>query len=96
MAVNINRFEPGCDMSPMLAQLATGSCQEPRWGYMIEGSRTVGYADGSSETVTAGEVFHLPPGHNSVVTDTGCLIAEFSPAAEMAAVLEELGSLLAE
>ena len=96
MAVNINRFEPGCDLSPMIAQLSTGACQVPHWGYVIEGSWTIGYLDGSTETVAAGEVFYLPPGHNSVVTDTGCLIAEFSPAPEMAALKEELGALLAE
>jgi glyoxylate utilization-related uncharacterized protein len=96
MAVNINRFEPGCDLSPMIAQLSTGSCQVAHWGYVIEGSWTIGYLDGSTETVAAGEVFYLPPGHNSVVTETGCLIAEFSPAAEMAALQEELGALLAE
>lgn len=96
MAVNINRFEPGCDLSAMIAQLSTGSCQVPHWGYVIEGSLTIGYLDGSTESVAAGEVFYMPPGHNSVVTETGCLIAEFSPAAEMAALQEELGALLAE
>ena len=96
MAVNINRSEPGCDLSAMIAQLSTGSCQVPHWGYVIEGSLTIGHLDGSTETVAAGEVFYMPPGHNSVVTKTGCLIAEFNPASEMAALQEELGALLAE
>jgi hypothetical protein len=41
MAVNINRFEPGVDLSPLLAQVSTGSCPVPHWGYVIEGSWTV-------------------------------------------------------
>jgi hypothetical protein len=96
MAVNINRFEPGADLSPLLAQVSTGSCPVPHWGYLIEGSWTVGYTDGSTETINAGEVFYVPPKHDRVFTETGCLMAEFSPAAESAAFLEEVAPLLAE
>jgi hypothetical protein len=96
MAVNINRFEPGADLSPLLAQVSTGSCPVPHWGYLIEGSWTVGYTDGSTETINAGEAFYLPPGHDRVFTATGCLVAEFSPAAEMATFMEEVAPLLAE
>ncbi len=42
MAISINRFEPGADLSPLLAQVSTGSCPVPHWGYLIEGSWTVG------------------------------------------------------
>lgn len=96
MAVNINRFEPGADLSPLLAQVSTGSCPVPHWGYLIEGSWTVGYTDGSTETINAGEVFYLPSGHDRVFTETGCLMAEFSPAAETEAFMEEIAPLLAE
>lgn len=96
MAVNLNRFEPGADLSPLLALLPTGSCPVPHWGYIIEGSWTVGHADGSTETFNAGDVYYMPPRHDRVSTDTGCLIAEFSPAAEMAAFMEEVAPLLAQ
>lgn len=96
MAVNINRFEPGADLSPLLAQVSTGSCPVPHWGYLIEGSWTVGYTDGSTETINAGEVYYMPSGHDRVFTETGCLMAEFSPAAESAAFMEEVAPLLAE
>lgn len=96
MAVSFNRFEPGADLSPLLAQVSTGSCPVPHWGYIIEGSWTVGHADGSTETFNAGDVYYMPPGHDRVFTDTGCLLAEFSPAAEMAAFMEEVAPLLAQ
>lgn len=96
MAVNINRFESGADLSPLLAQVSTGSCPVPHWGYLIEGSWTVGYNDGSTETINAGEVFYLPSGHDRVFTETGCLMAEFSPAAASAAFMAEVAPLLAE
>jgi hypothetical protein len=96
MAVNINRYEPGADLSPLLAQVSSGSCPVAHWGYLIEGSWTVGYTDGSSETINAGEVFYLPSGHDRVFTETGCLMAEFSPAAENAAFMDEVATLLAE
>ncbi len=96
MAVNINRFEPGADLSPLLAQASTGSCPVPHWGYLIEGSWTVGYTDGSTETINAGEIYYMPAGHDRVFTETGCLMVEFSPAAENAAFMEEVAPLLAE
>ena len=96
MVVNINRFEPGADLSPLLAQVSAGSCPVPHWGYLIEGSWTVGYTDGSTETINAGEVYYMPAGHDRVLTETGCLMVEISPAAESAAFLEEVAPLLAE
>lgn len=96
MAVNVNRFEPGADLSPLLARVSSGSCLVPHWGYMIEGSWTVGYTDGSTETFSAGDVYYMPPGHDRVLTEIGCLIAEFSPAAETAAFMEEVAAALAE
>jgi hypothetical protein len=38
----------------------------------------------------------MPSGHDRVFTETGCLMAEFSPAAESAAFMEEVAPLLAE
>ena len=96
MAVNINRFDPGVDLSPLLAQVSSGSCPVPHWGYVIEGSWSVRYTDGSTETINAGEVYYMPSGHDRVFTETGCLMAEFSPAAESAAFMEEVAPLLAE
>ena len=79
-ATNINELAPGTDFGPLLAQLPGGDCPVPHWGYMIEGSITVHYRDGDEETVDAGQVFHLPAHHDRLVTATGALYAEFSPA----------------
>ena len=37
MAANINRFAPGTDLGPLLAQLPGGDCPVPHWGYVITG-----------------------------------------------------------
>jgi hypothetical protein len=68
----------------------------PALGLPDRGIGTVGYTDGSTETINAGEVFYLPSGHDRVFTETGCLMAEFSPAAASAAFMAEVAPLLAE
>ena len=80
MAANFNRFAPGTDLGPLLAQLPGGDCSVPHWGYVIEGSFTVHYADGQEDTVDAGELFYMQPHHDRLTTEGGVLLAEFSPA----------------
>ena len=89
LAANINTLGPGTDMTPALAGQPGGLCQVPHWGYVIDGSMTVTYADGSDEELAAGDIFHLPPGH-TVRTDGGIQIADFSPAEPMAKLLAEM------
>ena len=50
------------DQSPF-AGLPDDRCQCPHWGYVLSGSFRVTYLDGPDETVTAGEAYHLRPGH---------------------------------
>jgi hypothetical protein len=38
----------------------------------------------------------MPAGHDRVFTGNGCLMVEFSPAAEIPAFMEEMAPLLAE
>jgi hypothetical protein len=82
MAATFNRFSPGTDLGPLLSQLPGGDCAVPHWGYVIEGSFTVHYADGQEETVSAGQAFYMPPHHDRVTTDGGVLLAEFTPAGQ--------------
>ena len=56
-------------------------CQCDHWGYLIEGSFTVSYADGPDEIVRAGEAYHLRPGH-FVQTLEPVELIELSPVAE--------------
>ena len=94
MAANINRFAPGTDLGPLLAQLPGGDCSVPHWGYVIEGTFTVHYADGQQETVTAGQLFYMQPHHNRLTSDDGVVLAEFSPAAEARQLFDDISSIV--
>jgi hypothetical protein len=85
---------PGADMRPLLAGLPEDACHCPHWGYMLEGSMTVLYADGTEEVSRAGDVFYWPGNHTGW-TDEGATFVEFSPAAEWHPVLEHIGAQLA-
>lgn len=93
MATNINRFAPGTDFAPLLAQLSSKACNVPHWGYVIDGSVHVTYLDGAEETISAGEVYYMPAGHNGFRTDSGATLVELSPAADQKALFAELATL---
>lgn len=84
----------GTDISPLLKGLEDDLCQSPHWGYLIEGEVTVTYKDGSSETVSGGDIFYWPPGHTVKVGKDAELIL-FSPQEEHCRVVEHLGRQLA-
>jgi hypothetical protein len=50
------------DESPFKG-LPDDRCQCDHWGYVLKGSFRVTYLDGPEEVVTAGEAYHLRPGH---------------------------------
>jgi len=58
----------------------------PPLGHIMKGQLTVRYADGSNETIVAGDAFYLPPGHIPAA-EAGTEFVQFSPAAELAAVM---------
>jgi hypothetical protein len=89
MAGEYFSLRAGTDIAPLLQGLESGLCQSPHWGYAIEGEVTVSYADGSEETVTAGELFYWPPGHSVRVGADAELIL-FSPQAEHCKVVDHL------
>ena len=84
----------GADFRPLLAGLPGDQCHCPHWGYILEGSITVRYADGTEETSRAGDLYYWPGGHTGW-TDEGVRFIEFSPAADIAPVLEHIGAQLA-
>ena len=63
---------------------------------MFDGSFSVGYADGTAETISKGEVFHLLSGHSSLRSDGGVSYVEFSPAEEQAAMSTEMAKVMAQ
>jgi len=88
------RFPKGADATPLLQGLPGDLCQCPHWGTVLKGSICVTYADGTEETVNAGEVYYWPPGH-TIRVDEDYEAIEFSPAGEMAHLLDHLKAKLA-
>lgn len=84
----------GTDFTPLLKGLPEDRCGCPHWGYVITGSITVQYADGTEETTSAGESYYWPGGHTGW-TDDGVTFVEFSPADEIAPVLAHIGAQFA-
>jgi hypothetical protein len=69
MIIAIERWDAGLDTGEMFADLPDGACQEPHWGYVLKGSVTMRYTDGTSETLSAGQAYHIRPGHNAHVNE---------------------------
>lgn len=71
-------------------------CQCDHWGFVLKGSFRVAYLDGADEIVSAGEVYHLRPGH-FVQTREPVELVELSPVEEhdrtMAAVARNLAAV---
>ena len=65
----MERWHAGLDTAEMFADLPDGAWQEQHWGYVLDGSVTVRYTDGASETLSAGQAYYIRPGHNVRVDD---------------------------
>ena len=76
----------GTDITPLLKGLPDDRCPCPHWGYVIRGRMRVISADGE-ETVQAGEVFYMAPGH-TVFVEEAIEFVELAPADEHQKVLE--------
>ena len=76
----------GTDLAPLLQGLPNDLCPCPHWGYVVKGRIRVRYAEGE-ETLQAGDLFYLPPGHTPLVEEDVEFV-EFSPPAEHDAVLD--------
>jgi hypothetical protein len=84
----------GVDFTPLFKGLPGDLCQCPHWGYVIAGSVTLRYADGTEETTSAGEAYYWPGGHTGW-TEGGVTFVEVSPTAEIQPVLEHLAAQMA-
>lgn len=84
----------GTDLAPLLEGLHGDVCHSAHWGYMIGGEVVVTYSDGSTETCTAGDMFHWPAGH-SVRVERDAELILFSPQSEHTPVLDHVNSKLA-
>jgi len=79
----------GVDTAPLFEGLTGNLCQCPHWGYVLSGSLTTTDAEGARETVSGGELFYWPPGHN-VHVDADAEIIMFSPEHEHTHVIDHM------
>lgn len=83
------RMEEGADFTPFLEGLPEDHCQAPHWGYVLDGQIHVRYTDGQEETIGAGQLYYLPPGH-TVWFEEDAEYVEFSPQQGMNEVLAHI------
>ncbi len=79
MVIALERWNKGLDTTEMFAELPNGACQEQHWGYILKGSMTMIYTDGTKETLVSGQAYYVKPGHNGLVDEDVDLV-EFTPA----------------
>lgn len=82
MAVRHARVPAGTDFAPVLKGLPGDRCPSAHWGIVLEGSIEVEHADGSTETVRAGDVYYWPAGHTARTAE-GVVFLEVGPTAQM-------------
>jgi hypothetical protein len=85
--VGFETYTADADLAPFFAGLPDDRCQCPHWGYVLKGRLTFRYADGSEDTMEAGEAYYAPPGHTPVLY-AGTEVVEFSPTADLQATLD--------
>jgi ribosomal protein L16 Arg81 hydroxylase len=95
MTVGFNQIPAGTDFTPLLNGLRNNSCHCPHWGYMMEGELLVKYDDGTEESLTAGDVFYMPPGHTAIVKKDMKFL-DFSPEKELNEVMSHIAKKMAE
>ncbi len=80
--VNVARMtvQPGWVWSECIAPVAgTESCQAHHLGIVQSGRLLVEHEDGSTETISPGDVYECKPGHQAqVVGDEPCVMIEFN------------------
>jgi hypothetical protein len=76
-------FEPGWRWSEDVKPIAgTDSCQTRHTGIMLSGQMTVRMDDGTEDTLGAGDVVLIEPGHDAwVVGDEACVLYDTGVAA---------------
>jgi hypothetical protein len=76
-------FQPGWRWSESIKPVVkTETCQVEHVGYAVSGVLHVEHEDGSSEEVTAGDVYRIAPGHDAwVIGNEPAVFVEFQGAA---------------
>jgi quercetin dioxygenase-like cupin family protein len=79
-------FEPGWKWSEHVKPIAgTDSCQAGHTGYVVSGRQMIKMDDGTEIEISAGDIVHIPPGHDGwVVGDESCVVLDFAGMANYA------------
>lgn len=80
MILSFYRIPKGTDFASLLKGLPGDMCQCPHWGHLLKGKILVHTGMGD-ETVEAGQVFYMAPGHVPEFPED-CELFEFAPLAE--------------
>lgn len=77
--IGLGTFAPGWRWSENGRSLTgTDSCQAEHVGYVLEGRLAARMDDGAEHVFGPGEVFHIPPGHDSWTDgDVTCRVVDF-------------------
>jgi quercetin dioxygenase-like cupin family protein len=76
-------FQPGWRWSEHVKPVVGGdACMTDHVGYVVSGRMGIQTDDGATGEVTAGAVYHIPPGHDGwVIGDKPVVVVEFQGAA---------------
>ena len=94
-AVSYSQYPKGIDVDALLKGLPNDMCPCPHWGYVTEGAIKLKYADGSEETISAGDVYYMPADHTAEVLED-CAMLEFSPKKEYYEVMAHVEKRMEE
>ena len=91
--VSFETFPMDADPAPFFRGLPDDRCPCPHWGVVVSGRLVVRYAD-REETLTAGDVYVIEPGHLPLVF-AGTEVIEFSPTAQLQQTMAVVGANMA-
>lgn len=89
LQLSAEEYSTHFDTSPLFEGLPNDRCHCPHWGYMLSGRIYVEYGSGE-ETISAGDVFYLEPGH-SVEIEAETEYVSFSPKEKFREMMEVVG-----
>lgn len=83
----------GVDTTPLFVGLEGNLCQCPHWGYVLKGKLSTTDAKGIEESVSGGDLFYWPPGHNVKILEDADIVM-FSPQNEHTHVIDHMKEIL--
>jgi Cupin domain len=64
----------GSNIDPLISIYPDHACPVEHWGYIFSGSVRVEFVDGHEEVFSAGDAFHVPPGHRPYMLEDTVLL----------------------